>query len=274
MQPIIGLSVIVFMAGALAIGPAGAQTAAQAQTPGMGGAAAMHLLPGEEFLPSDVRAKQADDFDNPAYPYVEAGEATWSKPEGLNGKSCEDCHGPGSKSNVKQAAASYPKYVPSVGKIITLESRINICRRNGLNAPALQDSSDQMVAMVAYLRWLSRGLPAAVNVSGQAASVFERGGELFYTKIGLLQLSCAQCHNQRYGQKFGGETLSQGHALSYPVYSLSQRRMIPLHERFRMCNLLARAEPQPINAPDYVALELYLNWRSKQLTITAPGVRP
>ena len=41
-----------------------------------------------------------------------------------------------------------------------------------------------------------------------------------------------------------------------------------------MCNKFARAEGQPDSAPDYVALELYLNWRSKSLPITAPGVRP
>ena len=50
--------------------------------------------------------------------------------------------------------------------------------------------------------------------------------------------------------------------------------MISLHERFRMCNQLTRAEPQAVGSPDYVALELYLNWRSKDLPITAPGVRP
>lgn len=274
MQPIIGLSAIVLVIAALGAGSAAAQTPPRLQATGASGAAPMHLLPGEEFLPPEVRAKQADDFDNPAYPYVEVGEATWGRAEGMNGKSCQDCHGPGAQSNVKQAAASYPKYVASVGKVITLETRINICRRNGLNAPALQDGSEQMIAMTAYLRWLARGLPATANAGGPAASFFERGSELFYMKIGLLQLSCAQCHNQKFGQKFGGETLSQGHTLSYPVYSLSQHRMIPLHERFRMCNLLARAEPQPINAPDYVALELYLNWRSKHLPITAPGVRP
>ena len=112
------------------------------------------------------------------------------------------------------------------------------------------------------------------EVSGPAAPVFERGSEVFRTKAGLLQLSCAQCHNQNFGQKFGADTLSQGHTLAYPVYSLSERRMIPLHERFRMCNRLARAEAQPLNAPDYVALELYLSWRGKDLPITAPGVRP
>ena len=50
--------------------------------------------------------------------------------------------------------------------------------------------------------------------------------------------------------------------------------MISLHERFRMCNRLARAEPRPEGAPDdYVAMELGVNWRSKDLPVTAPGVR-
>ena len=37
-----------------------------------------YLMQGEEFLPAAVRAQQADDFDNPAFPIVEAGELQWS----------------------------------------------------------------------------------------------------------------------------------------------------------------------------------------------------
>lgn len=55
---------------------------------------------------------------------------------------------------------------------------------------------------------------------------------------------------------------------------MAGKRTISLHERFRMCNGLARAEPQAEGAADYVALELYLNWGSKDLLITAPGVHP
>ncbi len=97
---------------------------------------------------------------------------------------------------------------------------------------------------------------------------------LYRAKLGRYGISCAQCHNDKFGQKFSGETLSQGHPLAYPAYKASEGRVISLHERFRMCNKLARAEGQPDNSPDYVALELYLDWRSKNLPITAPGVRP
>ena len=274
MQPISGVLVIVFLLSAVGGGPASAQTDARPQAAAEAPASLDRLIPGEEFLPPAMRAQQADDFDNPAYPFVEAGEISWSRQEGTAGKSCQDCHGAGPKNSVKHAAASYPKYSPDAKEVITLGTRINLCRKNALHAPALPDGSDQMIATTAYLRWLSRGVTSTVDVSGPAAAVFERGRELFFTKIGLLQLSCSQCHNQKFGQKYGAETLSQGHPLSYPVFSVSEKRMISLHERIRMCNQLVRAPSQPVNAPDYVALELYLAWRSKDLPMTAPGVRP
>jgi len=271
-QPILGVSFMILAAfGSVS---ACAQTDARPQAPAETQASRMRLIPGEEFLPAAIRAQQADDFDNPAFPYVEAGEAAWSRPEGAAGKSCQDCHGAGDNNSVRHAAASYPKYLPSVKQVITLQTRINFCRQNALQASPLPDGSEQMAAMTAYLRWLSRRLTPAVDVSGPAAATFERGRELYHMKTGLLQLSCAQCHELKFGQNFGAETLSQGHPQSYPVFSVGERRMISLHERFRMCNQLTRAEAQPVNAPDYVALELYLSWRGKDLPITAPGVRP
>jgi L-cysteine S-thiosulfotransferase len=232
------------------------------------------LIPGEEFVPAELQAQQADDFDNPAYPFVEAGEKLWSATDGAAGKSCASCHGGGTLPNmIKGAASSYPKFSADARQVITLSTRINLCREKSLQAPAWGENSPEMISMITYLRYLSRGLPATVDVKGPAATTFERGSKIFQTKLGLLQLSCAQCHDERYGQKFGAEVLSQGHPLAYPAYEASQGRVITLHERFRMCNALVRAEPQPENAPDYVALELYLMWRSENLPITAPGVR-
>ncbi len=233
-----------------------------------------NLIPGEQFLTPALRAQQADDFDNPAYPFVEAGEISWNKVEGAAGKSCQDCHGGGQKNSLKRAAATYPKYSPDIKQVINLQTRVNICRQSHMRAAPLEENSEQMIAVTAYLRWLSRGTPAQVDISGPASPMFERGSQLYRSKMGLLQLSCVQCHNERFGQTYGAETLSQGHALAYPVFSTGQNRMISLQERFRMCNQLARAEVKPDNAPDYVALELYLNWRSRDLPVTAPGVRP
>ncbi len=270
MQPISKMSLLIL----IVVSPFGVISAKAQTGPGGQVAQLQRLIPNEEFLPAAMRAKQADDFDNPAFPRVQAGEAAWSEPEGNAGRACQDCHGAKPEDLVKNAVASYPKFSRAANDVIALPTRINICRVNALKAPVLAADSGQMMDMTAYLRWIARGLPAAADVNGPAGAAFERGKQLFFTKIGLLQLSCAQCHNQNVGQKFAGETLSQGHAVSYPVFSLGEKRMISLHERFRMCNQFARAEPQPLGSPDYVALELYLNWRSKDLPITAPGVRP
>jgi sulfur-oxidizing protein SoxA len=274
-QPIFGVPFILLFVSALGIISASAQNDTRAQAPAQTSTAPLkRLIPGEEFLPAALRALQADDFDNPAYAFVEAGEAAWSKQEGSAGKSCQDCHGSGAKNSVKRAAATYPKFAPDVNQVITLQTRVNLCRQNGLRAPALPAGSEQMAAMVAYLRWLARGSLPSVDVTGPTAPIFDRGRTLFQSKMGLLQLSCAQCHDERFGQKFGADMLSQGHPLAYPAYSNSMARLVSLHERFRMCNQLARAEGQAENASDYLALELYLTWRGKDLPMTAPGVRP
>jgi len=233
-----------------------------------------YLIPGEEFLAPSVRAQQADDFDNPAFALVETGEKAWAAPEGSFGKSCQTCHGAGDKNGVRRAAATYPKYAPSLKEVITLPARINLCRKTNLGAGVLAEDGTPMLAMTAYLRWLARGTPVTVDKSGPAAELFERGRTLYQTKLGLLQLSCAQCHNERFGQKFGGDTLSQGHPVAYPAYKIDKERAITLHERLRMCNALVRAKGQPDGSDDYIALELYLNWRSRNLPLTTPGVRP
>jgi L-cysteine S-thiosulfotransferase len=270
-QPTAAVFFIIFAVSAL--GGVQAQAGSSSQ-PGDTSAPPQVIVPGEEFLPPAMRAKQSDDFDNPAFPFVQAGEAAWSKPEGAAGKACKDCHGAAPEQRVKAAVASYPAYASDAKLVIALPARINFCRKHALRAPELAEGSDQMMAMTAYLRWIARGLSAAADVSGPAEAVLEKGKELYFKKIGLLELSCADCHNQNFGQKFGGETLSQGHAAAYPVFSMAGKRMISLHERFAKCNQLARAEPRALGSPDYVALELYLNWRSRDLPITAHGVRP
>ncbi len=272
MQPFLVASGFIVILAAFAGAPAYAQADPADVLPAMDGL--KQLIPGEEFIPAAVRAKQEDDFDNPAYPFVEAGEIAWSTPEGPGKKSCKGCHGSGDNNNIKHVAVTYPKYAPGAGKVITLEARINLCREQKMQLPPLPATSEKMIALTANLRSLSRGLSPEVQIDGPSTETFKRGAKLYHTKLGLLQLSCAECHTERFGKIYGGATLSQGHPLSYPVYITSTKQVIPLQERFRMCNRLVRAEVQQDNAPDYVALELYLNWRAKGLPITAPGVRP
>ncbi len=163
------------------------------------------LIQGEEFLLPPIRALEADDFDNPAFPFVEAGEAAWSRAEKTSGKSCQDCHGKADNNALKLAAASYPKYAPDLQQVITLQTRINLCRKNYLGAASLTGDDPQMLAMTAYLQWLSRGSPSTVDITGPSTEIFELGSKLYQTKLGRFQISCAQCHNEKFGKKFGAE---------------------------------------------------------------------
>jgi sulfur-oxidizing protein SoxA len=264
-----GLLCAVPLFAAKAQSPAGGMPPAHAENP------LKELIPGRRFVPGDIAAQQADDFDNPAFPLILEAEKLFDVAEGLGGKSCASCHGNGrGLIPVTRAAASYPQFHDETKRVINLEQRINMCRERGMRAAPWSAESPELIGMTGYIKHLSRGTPFSGTVNGASAITFEAGKTLFETRIGRLQLSCAQCHNERYGQKFSGDTISQGHPLDYPAYNNRAARVISLHERFRLCNALARAEPQSLGSEDYVALELYLSWRSKNLPIEAPGVRP
>lgn len=231
------------------------------------------LIAGEEFLSPELRAKQNDQFENPGFTAVDVGEKNFSEVVGPSRQSCKSCHEAKSAA-FRRVATGYPKYDASRQSVITLSQRINLCREKYQKMAPWAEFSPQLAIMVMYLRSLARGSPSTVNVTGFNEGTFEKGKALFSTKIGLLQLSCSQCHSDNVGQRFGGGVLSQGHPQAYPVFSLKEDRVVTLHERFRQCYRFARAEPFTENAPDYIALELYLAWRSKNLPLTTPGVRP
>ena len=96
---------------------------------------------------------------------------------------------------------------------------------------------------------------------------------MFYRRMGQMNLSCAQCHQDNWGKKLGPETISQGHGVAYPIYRLEWQTMGSLHRRFRSCLAGVRAEPLPLAAPEFLDLELYLAWRASGLPLETPGVR-
>jgi sulfur-oxidizing protein SoxA len=258
-----------------AIVAARAETKSPAVKPASPDNPLIELVPGRRYLSPKLAAQQADEFDNPAIPLVLNAERIWKQPDGESGKSCNSCHAKGTGPvPLDRPAATYPKYDAQAGKVISLEQRINHCRSTHMQATPWSDGSPEMIGMTALLKYQSRGSPYKVDVTGPAAPAFEAGKALFDARIGRLRLSCAQCHNERYGQVFSGETLSQGHPLDFPAYDVSEGRVVSLHERFRMCNVLAKEDPKPLGNDDYIALELYLAWRSQNLLIEAPGVRP
>lgn len=215
-----------------------------------------------------VRAMQDDDTANPGMLWVEQGRTLWSQRVG--GKACATCHG--APEAMIGVAARYPRFE---GRPISLAAQINLCRTERQGAPALNEEGDEMLALTALVGLQSRGQPVAVDASSPAAQAeLERGRALFNQRMGQLNLSCAQCHDELAGQHLGGSTIPQGHPNGYPEYRLEWQGMGSLYRRVRNCMTGVRADPFAPESPELAALEYYLGWRANGLQVETPAVRP
>ncbi|TSA42197.1 MAG: sulfur oxidation c-type cytochrome SoxA [Betaproteobacteria bacterium] len=249
----------------IAISLAAVASAAEPQRP-------TPLKSGIEFVSADIRALQADDFANPGMLWVVRGEKLWQDPAGSGGKSCASCHGD-AKAGMRGAATRYPLLDPGTARLINLEGRIMQCRERRQQAAPLNYESDDLLALTAFVAMQSRGMPVNVSIDWQNRGHFEAGRAMFYRRLGQMNLSCAQCHQDNWGKKLGPETISQGHGNAYPVYRLEWQTAGSLHRKFRTCLSGVRAGMLPYGAPEYLDLELYLAWRASGLPVETPGVR-
>jgi sulfur-oxidizing protein SoxA len=226
-----------------------------------------------EFMGPQTRAMQDDDTANPGMLGVLDGEALWNRRDGEANKSCADCHNE-ARSSMKGVAARYPAYSPALGRPIDLEARINQCRTGQQKAKALAFESKELLGLTAYLALQSRGMPIDVAADANTQPFIAAGAEIFNRRQGQINMSCAQCHDDNWGQKLAGAPVPQGHPNGYPVYRLEWQSLGSLQRRLRNCMSGMRAEPYPFGAPENVALELYLMWRARGLKMEAPAVRP
>jgi sulfur-oxidizing protein SoxA len=230
------------------------------------------IISGYHFRTKETQALQDDDLQNPGFLETEAGEPLWSKVEGAAGKSCASCHAEASKS-MKGVGAAMPKWNEKLGRPVNLEQQINLCRTEQMKADAWKFRSPELTNMTAYVRHQSRGMPVSPRVDGPMKAWFDKGKELYYTRHGLLDMSCANCHELNHGKFLRADYLSQGHTNGFPTYRLRDSRLIPLHERFQGCINDVRGEPYAPLSDEFVALELYVAWRGIGLPVETPAVR-
>lgn len=230
------------------------------------------VLSGWHFREADTRAMQADDFDNPGMIFVENAMTAWETAEGTEGKSCASCHDNASES-MKGVRAVYPKWNETAGEVRTLETQINACRTERMGAEKWKYSGSDMVNMTALLASVSRGMPVNVAIDGPVQATWEKGKEIYYTRYGQLELSCANCHEQNYGNMIRADHLSQGQINGFPAYRLKNTKLNGAHDRFKGCIRDTRAETFAEGSPEFIALELYVASRGNGLSVEGPSIR-
>ncbi len=224
-----------------------------------------------ELMSTENKAMQDDPSLNPAMFWVSDGESLWQQKVGLQSKSCSTCHGDAKKS-MRGVATQYPKLIK--GKLQTLERQINQCRVGAQSAPALAYESKDLLALTAFIAFQSKGMPITVSENSANAAFMKKGRQTFNERMGQLNLSCAQCHEDRAGLKLGGSPIPQGHPNAYPIYRLEWQTLGSLQRRLRNCMSGVRAQQFEYGSPEMAQLELFLMWRARGLPLESPGVRP
>ncbi|MHA6324960.1 sulfur oxidation c-type cytochrome SoxA [Roseivivax sp. CAU 1753] len=230
------------------------------------------IYSGWVFRSTETQAFQLDDFDNPGMIFVDQAMEVWNTEEGEAGKSCASCHDDPAES-MKGVRAVYPKWNEAAGEVRTLAMQINACREENLQAEPYKYDGAEMGAMEAMISVQSRGMPVDVAIDGPVADTWAAGKDLYYTRFGQLELSCANCHEQNYGNYIRADHLSQGQINGFPVYRLKNTKLNTAHNRFKGCVRDTRAETFSPGSPEFVALELYVASRGNGLSVEAPSVR-
>jgi len=229
------------------------------------------IYSGWRFRSDATQAVQTDDFDNPGMIWVEQAEEAWNTADGSEGKSCASCHNDvDSMAGVKPV---YPKWSETAGEVRTLEHQINDCRENRMGAEKWKYTGGDMTNMVGLIASVSRGMPVNVAIDGPAQSTWEMGKELYYTRTGQLELSCANCHEDSYGMMIRADHLSQGQINGFPTYRLKNTKLNSVHARFKGCVRDTRAHTFKPGGPEFIALELYVTSRGNGLSVEGPSVR-
>ena len=239
-------------------------------------AAADEFVPvsGYEFMEPATRELQDDDFLNPAFFLVEQGQKLWNEDwPGAEGttRSCASCHG--DPESLRGAATRYPKYDEAASGLVNLELKINGEIVDKLGAKPLAYESEEMLALTALVGFQSRDMPMAVEADTLNEAQLERGREMFDKRRGQLNLACKSCHQDHWGEKLRGDTISQGQINGFPTYRLKQASLVSVHNRFRGCIRDTRAEYPAAFSDELMALEVYVTWRGTGLSVEPPAVR-
>lgn len=226
---------------------------------------------GAAFMGPALQAMQADDAQNPAFLWVLQGRALFSQPPAAGQPACAQCHG-ADAATLRGAAARHPAWSQALQRPLTLAARIEQCRREHQRQPARDDEHDEALALQAWVALQSRGQPLAPPDAPPLQAWAQRGEALYRQRRGQLDLSCADCHDERAGLSLGGSAIPQAHPTGYPLYRLQWQALGGLGRRLRNCTAGVRA--LPLAADDDLAVQVYLARRAAGLPVDAPAVRP
>lgn len=90
--------------------------------------------------------------------------------------------------------ASFPQYNARAGRVIRIEDRVNECLRRSMNGRPLDTNGRDMTDIVAYMAFLSNGLPHGVRPPWMGYRRLPWGKGDARTGSDVFSANCARCH--------------------------------------------------------------------------------
>ncbi len=135
-----------------------------------------------------------------------------------NGMNCQNCHlDAGTRpfgNNYSAVASTYPKFRERSGNLENIYKRVNDCFERSLNGKTLDTLSNEMQAIVSYIKWLGKDVPKGDKPKGSGLTevkYLDRAADPEKGKI-VYMLRCKSCHTEN-GE---GKLNPDGKTYQYP----------------------------------------------------------
>jgi thiosulfate dehydrogenase len=148
-----------------------------------------------------------------------ANTAFYLGPKGVvshttNGMNCQNCHlSAGTKPNGNNYGgvfSTYPKFRERRGAVENIFQRINDCLERSLNGKALDTSSHEMQAILAYIKWLGKEVPKGQKPKGAGIhqpAFMDRAADAQKGKL-VYEKKCVTCHSQNGQGKMNADSIT------------------------------------------------------------------
>lgn len=230
-------------------------------------------------IPKKYLGDNLDEIRNPAVVFAELSLEKWLE-AGSTGKSCSTCHGEDPYESMKGVATSYPKYVDTYDRVVSIEDLLSV-HGHTTTGHKLSAGSDENVNMAMLIKSASNGMKINIDLKNKKnKKAWERGKGIFYKRIGQRNHACSDCHTTEHvkGRWLGGRYISNADAhygitYDWPAFRTSFGESWSIRKRFQWCMLPHGANNLSIDSVEYADLELYMTSFDNGKVLSVPGLK-
>lgn len=208
--------------------------------------------------------------------FAAQGEDIFKKKRGPNNVSLEGCDFGLGAGKTEGAYAELPRYFADTNRVEDLDTRIVTCMVSLQGFKAADIKRSDVVAIAAYVASRSNGRPVKVRLDDvKEVAVYAMGKQLWYTRAGAQDFSCAVCHETNGGKRIRLQRLALVQAdkvaSHWPAYRFSNDQLWTMEDRIRGCYKQTRVTEPNYYSDAIIALSLYMSVAANGADVDAPG---